>query len=121
MIVRLDKSGVMFLGDLFFHGRFPWFGDCDLDGWIACLDRVLTMDVRIVVPGHGEPTSLAEVARFRDLLADVRDAVAQALQAGASEEAAVAEVTLPAYAAMSRYREWMPFNVRAAYRYLRGR
>jgi glyoxylase-like metal-dependent hydrolase (beta-lactamase superfamily II) len=121
VIIRLDKAGVIFLGDLFFHGRFPWLGDCDLDGWIACLERVLQMDVTIVVPGHGEPTSLAEVARFRGLLVDVRSAVAQAVKAGASEEAAVAEIALPAYAAMPRYREWMPFNVCSAYRCLRGR
>lgn len=121
LVIRLDKAGVVFLGDLFFHGRFPWFGDCDLDGWIACLDRVLQLEISTVVPGHGEPTSLAEVARFRTLLVDVRAAAADAIKRGASEDAAVAELTLPAYAAMPRYREWMPFNMRSAYRYLRGR
>jgi cyclase len=120
-VVYLDKAGVVFLGDLFFYGRFPWFGDCDLDGWIATLDRVLTMDVKTVIPGHGEPTSLMEVMQFRNLLSAVRDAVERALKAGASEDAAVAELMLPDYAAMPRYKEWMPFNVRSTYRYLRGR
>jgi cyclase len=120
IVVRLERAGVVFLGDLFFHGRFPWFGDCDLDGWIATLDRVLTMDVNIVVPGHGEPATLREVRAFRGLLSAVRDAVAGAIGRGASEDAAVAEIVLADYAAMPRYREWMPFNIRAAYRYLRG-
>jgi cyclase len=121
IVIWLREAGVVFLGDLFFHGRFPWFGDCDLDGWIATLDRVLAMDVRTVIPGHGEPSSLKEVGAFRDLLADVRGAVDRAIKTGASEDAAVAEIVLPGYAAMARYKEWMPFNVRAAYRYLRGR
>jgi cyclase len=120
IVIWLERAGVVFLGDLFFHGRFPWFGDCDLDGWIATLDRVLGMDASIVIPGHGEPATLREARAFRDLLAAVRDAVAQAIARGASEDAAVAEVVLADYAGMSRYKEWMPFNIRAAYRYLRG-
>ena len=121
VLVHLEKAGIVFLADLFFHGRFPWFGDCDLDGWIAALDRVLAMDVKTVIPGHGEPASMKEVMQFRHLLSAVRGAVRQALKSGASEDAAVAEIVLPDYAAMPRYKEWMPFNIRSAYRYLRGR
>jgi glyoxylase-like metal-dependent hydrolase (beta-lactamase superfamily II) len=120
IVVHVARRRVLFLGDLFFFGRFPWLGDCDLDGWIATLDQVLALDVTTVVPGHGMPTTLKEVAAFRDLLADLRAAVGRAIAAGVSEEAAVREVTLPAYAAMPRYAEWLPFDVRSAYRYLRG-
>jgi cyclase len=121
VLVHLEKAGIVFLADLFFRGRFPWFGDCDLDGWIAALDRVLAMDVKTVIPGHGEPASMKEVMQFRHLLSAVRGAVRQALKSGASEDAAVAEIVLPDHAAMPRYKEWMPFNIRSAYRYLRGR
>ena len=78
------------------------------------------MDVKTTIPGHGPPATLKEVAQFRDLLAAVRGAVDRALKDGSSEDAAVREVALPQYAAMPRYKEWMPFNVRAAYRYLCG-
>ena len=44
----------------------------------------------------------------------------KAIEAGWSEDAAARDVVLADYAAMPRYKEWMPFNVRAAYRYLRG-
>jgi len=120
IVIHLEKAGVIFMGDLFFYGRFPWFGDCDLNGWIAALDRVLRMDVTAVVPGHGQPATLKELAEFRMLLAAVRDAADEAINAGWSEEAAVRDVVLADYAVMPRYKEWMPFNVRAAYRYLRG-
>ncbi len=120
LAIYVKKIGIIFLGDLFFHGRFPWFGDCDLNGWIAVLDRVLQMDVKTVIPGHGEPASLKEVAAFRDLLAAIRSAVQQALTGGLSEDAAVNDIMLADYAAMPRYKEWMPFNIRSAYRYLRG-
>jgi glyoxylase-like metal-dependent hydrolase (beta-lactamase superfamily II) len=120
IVIHVEKAGVIFMGDLFFYGRFPWFGDCDLNGWIAALDRVLRMDVTAVVPGHGQPASLKELADFRKLLAAVRGEADKAIKAGWSEDAAARDVVLADYAAMPRYKEWMPFNIRAAYRYLRG-
>jgi glyoxylase-like metal-dependent hydrolase (beta-lactamase superfamily II) len=121
IVVYLENSKVIFLGDLLFHGRFPWLGDCDLDGWIDRLARVISLDVAVVVPGHGAPTGLKEVARFRDMLIALRAAVGQAIKEGKSEAAAVREVHLPQYSGINRYKDWMPLDVKAAYRYLRGR
>lgn len=118
--VILESAKVAFLGDLLFCGRFPWLGDCDLNGWIATLDRILRLDLAVVVPGHGPPGTLGDVASFRNLLSDIRSAVERALKSGLSEDAAAQEVALANYAGMSRYREWMRFNVRSAYRYLRA-
>jgi cyclase len=120
VVVWLEKARVAFLGDLLFHGRFPWLGDCDLNGLIDRLARVLTLDLAVVIPGHGAPTDLAQVGRFRDMLGALRGAVEAAIKAGHSEDAAVREVKLQPYAALPRYAEWLPHDVRAAYRYLRG-
>jgi glyoxylase-like metal-dependent hydrolase (beta-lactamase superfamily II) len=120
VVVYLQNSRVVFLGDLLFYGRFPWLGDCDLSGWIDRLARVLTLDVAVVVPGHGMPTTLQEVARFRDMLMALRGAVEGAIKSGLSEEAAVRDVHLPRYADIPRYKDWMPMNVASAYRQLRG-
>jgi cyclase len=119
IVVSLEKSKVAFLGDLLFNGRFPWLGDCDLSGLIDRLARVLTLDVVVVVPGHGMPTDLAQTSRFRDMLVTLRSAVEAAIKAGVSEDAAVREVKLPQYAATPRYADWLPHDVRATYRYLR--
>jgi cyclase len=121
LVLRLDRAKIAFLGDLMFHGRFPWLGDCDLDGWIEQLARILSLDLDIIVPGHGSVVTLAEVADFRALLLAIRSAAAGAIKAGVSEEAAARESKLPQFQHMPRYREWMPFNMRAAYRYLRLR
>jgi glyoxylase-like metal-dependent hydrolase (beta-lactamase superfamily II) len=120
VIVYLEKRKVAFLADLLFQNRFPWLGDCDLDGLIAALDHVLALDLTVVIPGHGPPATLADVARFREMLIDLRDAVGRAIKAGVSEDAAVQEIELPQYAHVQRYKEWKPHDVRAAYRYLRG-
>jgi len=121
IIVHLEKRKVAFLADLLFQNRFPWLGDCDLDGLIAALGHVLTLDLTVVIPGHGPPATFPDVARFRGMLVDLRAAVARAVKAGTSEEAAVHEIELPQYAHLQRYNEWRPLDVRAAYRYLRGK
>jgi glyoxylase-like metal-dependent hydrolase (beta-lactamase superfamily II) len=120
LIIYLERQKVAFLGDLMFLGRFPWFGDCDLDGWIARLDAVLRLDLVSVVPGHGAVGTLRDVAFFRELLVSVRAAVGAAIKSGASEDAAVYDIALPQYAAIPRHREWLPFNIRATYRYLKA-
>jgi cyclase len=120
IVVYLEKAKVVFLGDLLFHGRFPWLGDCDLDGWIERLARVLKLDVTVVIPGHGVPTDLTSVAQFRGMLIALRGAVADAIKAGWSEDAAVRDVHLPKYSGINRYADWMPLDVKAAYRYLKG-
>ena len=119
LILHLQRQRIVFLGDLLFVGRFPWLGDCELDGWIARLDHVLTLDIDTVVPGHGRLSTLKEVAAFRDLLLALREAASRALSSGLSEDATARELALPQYAAMPRYREWLPANLRAAYRYLK--
>jgi hypothetical protein len=48
-------------------------------------------------------------------------AVARAVKAGVSEDAAAREIDLPQYAHLQRYKEWKPHDVRAAYGYLRGK
>ena len=43
IIISLEKSRVVFLGNLLFYGRFPWLGDCDLNGLIDRLACVLNL------------------------------------------------------------------------------
>lgn len=120
LFLHIPRQKIAFLGDLLFVGRFPWLGDCDLIGWIDRLNRILSLDIDTVVPGHGGLSTLKQVANFRDLLKALRAAVNEAVLAGLSEDATVVEVKLPQYAAMPRYREWLAPNLRATYRYLKG-
>jgi hypothetical protein len=53
------------------------------------------------------------------LLRALREAVGDALSFGLSEDATARDVVLPQYAGTPRYREWLPANLRAVYRYLK--
>ena len=74
-----------------------------------------------VVPGHGKPAGLEEIADFRDMLVALKEGVSNALRVGMSEDEAVARVRLADYEHLPRYPEWMPWNVRNVYRALSAR
>jgi glyoxylase-like metal-dependent hydrolase (beta-lactamase superfamily II) len=54
MLVRED--GVLYAGDLVFRDRVPFVGDADSRAWIAALDKLIALDPRVLVPGHGAPS-----------------------------------------------------------------
>lgn len=53
VIVHLPDDGVVFTGDLLFHGGHPivWAGP--VRNWLEACDRILALDAHTVVPGHG--------------------------------------------------------------------
>jgi hypothetical protein len=55
------------------------------------------------------------------MFVQLRAGVEKAIRDGLSEEAAMREVQLPDFATLPRYKEWLPTDVKATYRYLKGR
>jgi glyoxylase-like metal-dependent hydrolase (beta-lactamase superfamily II) len=66
IIVHDVRARVMFCGDILFSGHHPitWAGP--VSNWIAACERILTMDVDVIVPGHGP---LAQLEAMRELKA----------------------------------------------------
>lgn len=67
-LVLLDTAtGVLFAGDLLFHGRAPTTPHADIAHWLAALDHLERLAasgrVSLVVPGHGEVAPPAEPIR----------------------------------------------------------
>lgn len=75
-----DASATLFAGDLLFIGHLPVI-DGRLIGWLEVMDRLLTVDARRLVPGHGAPTAewRAALDKQRHYLAGVRDGIRGAL------------------------------------------
>jgi cyclase len=65
-LALLPRQRVLFSGDILFNGAHPiaWAGP--VSNWIAACDRILAMDVEVIVPGHGP---LAEKPAVRELKA----------------------------------------------------
>jgi cyclase len=75
LIVHVPDAGVVFAGDLMFVGVTPimWVGP--VENWLAGLDRILELDPRVVVPGHGPVTDLDGVRAMRRYWEFVTEAV----------------------------------------------
>jgi cyclase len=98
LIVHVPDDRIVFLADLLFVGGHPavWAGP--ISNWIAVCDRVLAMDIDVVVPGHGPITDKTGVREFRDYLAFVESEAARMFEAGLSIDEASRAIDLSAYA-----------------------
>jgi cyclase len=75
VLVHAPDERVLFCGDILFSGHHPiaWAGP--VSNWIAACERILAMDVEVLVPGHGP---LAGLHAMRELKAYFEYLYAQA-------------------------------------------
>ena len=94
-VVHFRGADVIHAGDLFFNGMYPFIdvsSGGDVDGMIAGVERILELagEGTRIIPGHGPLGTRADLARYRDVLAGVRAAVAAQVAAGKSREETIA-------------------------------
>jgi len=119
-VVVVPDAGVAFAVDFVSLDRV---GYQDLPGWhmpgqIEALNRLLGLEFETIVFGHGPNGDRAAVARQLEYWEALRDAVAEALAEGLSEDEAATSIDLTQFADWDRYAEWFPMNVRGMYRLL---
>ncbi|WP_426284519.1 MBL fold metallo-hydrolase [Luteibacter sp. E-22] len=95
LYVTIQPADVIFLGDLFWNGVYPFIDNENgggIDGMVRVLDRILPTigDKAVVVPGHGPVGNKADVKDFRDMLAGIRDKVAALKKEGRSRDEVIA-------------------------------
>ena len=81
LYVHMQPADVMFLGDLFWNGAYPFIDNQNggsIDGMIRALEGILTRasDRSVIVPGHGPAGTRSELKEFRDMLVAIRANVA---------------------------------------------
>ena len=90
-VVYFDKLRVVHMGDMFFHGMFPFMdvtNGGDIENWVRQLDTILSSlpaDVKII-PGHGPLVGITELKAFRQMLYDSADVVRKQMQDGKTLE-----------------------------------
>jgi glyoxylase-like metal-dependent hydrolase (beta-lactamase superfamily II) len=119
LLVHLPDEGILFAGDVIFRGCTPIGWEGTHAGWLAALDRILALEPRLVVPGHG-PLCGPEGARelrdyFEHVFAESRRCFEQELPV----EEAARSIELGPFADWNQP-ERLVFNVARAYRELRG-
>lgn len=76
LVVYFPTQRVVATGDLFLNHSSPAMDRGSVLNWIRALETMLNSTAQTFVPGHFEIGSRADLERFHDYLADLRDQVA---------------------------------------------
>jgi len=82
VIVYIPEEKVLFAGDLLFAREDPWLGSGDPEGWISVNDEIMTLDFKVVVPGHGELASKEQFSLENKYIKEILDLVKKRIDAG---------------------------------------
>ncbi len=94
--VHVPEERVAFTGDTLFSGCQTWLMTCDVDEWVAALERIRSLDVDYLVPGHGPVVTKGYLDVQRSHLLAWKSAVASAVAKGWSRAETVARVSFAA-------------------------
>jgi glyoxylase-like metal-dependent hydrolase (beta-lactamase superfamily II) len=118
-IIHVPKEGVIFAGDVLFRQCTPMGWTGSFEKWFQCLDLMVELDPKVIVPGHGPLCGIEGAIEMKQYLEYVRDESRKCFNDG-----------MPALEAAKRiefgpYGEWraparLYMNVERAYREFRN-
>lgn len=115
--VWLPNQKLVIAGDIAFHQRLlPVFEHTDTAGWVETWEKFAALGAETVIPGHGEPTNMAEVTRYTlDYLVDMREQIGALIEEGATL-ADVHRVDQTAYSHLHTFDELAALNASMIFR-----
>ena len=115
IVAHLPDEGVVFTGDILFHGGHPivWAGP--VSNWVAACDRILALHPETIVPGHGPLATVAAVEDLKGYFEHLSREARLRFDDGMSPLDAARDIELGAYAGWSEA-ERIVANIHALYR-----
>ena len=86
VFVHVPEDRVLFTGDNVTHGRHAYMGEGDYGAWMQALDRMLTMDVGKVVPGHGDVCDVEAIRTMRGFFERMKSIVSELRDQGKTRD-----------------------------------
>ena len=100
-VVYVPGDRIIFTGDLLFNEGTPVMWAGPVQSWIDAWDYMMSLDVEVIVPGHGPIATKADVRRQKEYFEFVRDEARKRFDAGMHWEEAARDIHLGAYARLS--------------------
>lgn len=118
-LVYVPGERVVFTADIIFIGGHPimWVGPTS--NWLRACDRILAMDVDVIVPGHGPITDKQGVLQIKEYLQYIYEEARKRYEAGMPVFEAAKDISLDRYASWIEG-ERIIVNIAAVYRELSG-
>jgi len=126
LMVYVPDAKTLYAADILFIESTPVMWAGPLENWLAALDRILEMDVEVIVPGHGPITDKNGVRQVKAYWEFVNTQVRQRYDANLSAAEAAYDIVLSSEFGQQPFAGWnsperMMTNVHTMYRHLQGR
>lgn len=120
-VVYLPQQKILYTGDLVLTGYVPYPKGRTLTvrNWIKALRRLETLEIDVVVPGHGETGRKGLIKRQREFLETLVLEVRRAIAENKSADEAAKTVRLTNFARWVNYNKWIGGNIRLVYEELK--
>jgi cyclase len=119
ILVHVPADRIIYTGDLLFVGGHPVIWAGPIENWIKALDHVLSLDVDVIVPGHGPIAGKPEVRELKAYLEYIAAQARRHFDNGVPAEEAARKISLDRFASWLDP-ERMIINVASLYREFSG-
>ena len=119
VLVHVPSDKVVFTGDILFIEGHPILWAGPVKNWINACDRIISMEVDFVVPGHGPVTDNRGVKAVRDYLAYIDTESRKRFESGMSALETAKEIDLDLFSTWGDG-ERIAVNVNSLYREYKG-
>jgi glyoxylase-like metal-dependent hydrolase (beta-lactamase superfamily II) len=99
-IAYVPDADAVFTGDILFIEGTPMMWAGPISNWLTACDRILELDARTIVPGHGPITDASGVLDVQRYLTFIEREAKQRFDAGMDEEAAADDIDV------GDFRDW---------------
>ena len=119
VLVHVPGDRILYTGDLLFVGGHPVLWAGPIENWIKACDYILSLDVEVIVPGHGPIAEKPAVRELKSYFEYHRRRGADTFDNGLPHEEAARKINL------DRFSGWLDperivINVASLYRQFSG-
>ena len=106
IMIEVEEDDVIFLGDNVTAKRIPRMSDGNFLGNISSVDKILGIEAKIWIPGHGPTGDATMVKAYRDYLQAVYSSAEKAF----NDDLDSSDVKAISLQATQQYKDWAGYN-----------
>jgi len=120
MMIYLPEQKVLFAGDIAFYWVAPFCHNAHPTKWMEACDKILSMDVKTIIPGHGPIGGKKELEDMANYIAVFKNEARKRYDDGLSAGKAAASISLGRYDAWIGAQDRLVMNTVRFYHEFKG-